>query len=127
MTASTLTLTAPVKAGGTITVPMALNDGDVLTVSVKVPVPAPAPVWTFGAPENGTFTLPTGSFTVRYGANSTYVTKVMSGKVACNNTTFGDPLKGTVKHCDYQKAPVVTPPPTPTNQPGQSGVITVVP
>lgn len=58
--------------------------------------------WTFGANENGSFTLPSGSFTVRYGAGSTYITKVMSGKVLCSNATFTDPLKGTYKHCDYQ-------------------------
>ena len=38
MTTQTITLTVPVKAGGTIVVPSAMNDGDSLTATVHVPV-----------------------------------------------------------------------------------------
>lgn len=106
MANQSLTLTAPVAAGGTVTVPAALNNGDTLTAVVHVPT---AP-WVFGAKENGAFTLPAGSHVVRYGAGATYVTRVMSGAVACNNATFGDPDVGVVKHCDYDPGLAPSPP-----------------
>ena len=43
---------------------------------------------------------------VRYGANSSYFYRVATGSIACNTTTFGgDPISGTVKHCDYSPQP----------------------
>lgn len=38
--------------------------------------------------------------TVRFGAGSTYVTQTVTGGVACNTGTFGDPLPDGAKHCD---------------------------
>lgn len=71
---------------------------------VATPTPAPAPVaWTFCAKENGTCFF-TGTRVVRYGAGSTYVTKIVKRSVKCTNNVFGDPLRGTVKHCDYGPA-----------------------
>jgi Flp pilus assembly pilin Flp len=64
---------------------------------------APGP-WVYAVSENGTFTLPAGTYQVQYGANGTYTTRTFTGPttVACNNATFGDPLYGTVKSCSYR-------------------------
>lgn len=58
------------------------------------------------AAERGTCTLPSGTpATVYYGANGSYTSKgVVSGSIACNNTSFGDPLYGTGKACYYVAA-----------------------
>ena len=55
--------------------------------------------WTSCAAENGTCSF-NGTKKVRFGAGSTYVTKIISGGTPCNNAVFGDPLFGTVKHCE---------------------------
>jgi len=58
------------------------------------------------AAEGRTCTLPAGTpATVYYGANGSYTSKgVVSGSVACNNASFGDPLYGTGKACSYVAA-----------------------
>ena len=38
---------------------------------------------------------------VRYGAGSRWVERVANGQIGCDNRTFGDPLVGVVKACDY--------------------------
>lgn len=55
------------------------------------------------ANEGQTCTLPANSIaTVWYGANSNWFFKTgVTGSIACNNATFGDPLVGTVKSCKY--------------------------
>ena len=63
----------------------------------------PTQTWTFCSDENGTCSFP-GTKTVRYGAGSTFYTQTATNSIACNNATFGDPIVGTVKHCDYQDA-----------------------
>jgi hypothetical protein len=42
-----------------------------------------------------------GTRLIQYGANGTYTYKVASDGVSCNNSVFGDPLRGTVKACAY--------------------------
>ena len=37
--------------------------------------------------------------TVRYGANATFVDKVISGASTCTNDVFGDPVPGVGKAC----------------------------
>jgi len=61
----------------------------------------PTQTWTFCSDENGTCSF-SGTVTVRYGAGSTFYTQTATNSIACNNATFGDPIVGTVKHCDYQ-------------------------
>ncbi len=53
--------------------------------------------------EGGNCVLPTGATaSVYYGANGTYAIRTgLTGTIACNNNTFGDPLPGTVKSCAY--------------------------
>lgn len=60
-------------------------------------------VWTFCANENATCSF-TGTKTVRYGANTTFITKTgVVSSIACNNTAFGsDPTPGVAKKCEYQ-------------------------
>jgi YVTN family beta-propeller protein len=54
--------------------------------------------------ENATCTPPAGSkVTVYYGANNRYFSRMgVSGSIACNNATFGDPIPGTRKSCSYR-------------------------
>ncbi|HKX44882.1 MAG TPA: hypothetical protein VJO99_27240, partial [Burkholderiaceae bacterium] len=58
------------------------------------------------AAERSTCTLPSGTpATVYYGANGSYTSMgVVSGSIACNNTSFGDPSSGTAKACYYVAA-----------------------
>src|SRR5205085_1395198 len=44
--------------------------------------------WTYCADEGGTCTV-TGTKTVRYGAGTNYVTKTVTGSIACTNAAFG--------------------------------------
>ena len=51
--------------------------------------------------ENGSCTVPGGTTaTVLYGANGRYHQRTgVSGTLACNNASFGDPIYGTFKSC----------------------------
>ena len=40
-----------------------------------------------------------GTKSVRYGANGTYVYRVLTNGTPCDNTTFGDPIPGVLKQC----------------------------
>jgi Subtilase family len=60
--------------------------------------------WTFCANENQ-FCSFTGTKLVRYGAGASFTFQTASNGIACDNATFGDPIFGTVKHCDYTDAP----------------------
>jgi uncharacterized protein (DUF1800 family) len=50
------------------------------------------------ATENATCSF-SGTRQVAYGAGTSYAVRTLTGPVACNNATFGDPLFGTVKSC----------------------------
>src|SRR5690348_9549067 len=63
--------------------------------------------WTFCAAEGGVCAF-TGTTEVRYGANGSYVYKVLTDGTACTNEVFGDPIFGTGKQCSITS----TPPPT---------------
>jgi parallel beta-helix repeat protein len=86
--------------------------------------------WTRCATEGGVCNF-TGTREVRYGANGVFAYRSATGSLACNNLTFGDPVYGSTKFCDYSglstststttTVPVVTttttlpvPPPTTT-------------
>ncbi len=56
--------------------------------------------WVRCAVEDGICRVPYPT-QVRYGARSRYVTRVTGGAIGCDNRTFGDPLAGVVKACDY--------------------------
>lgn len=62
--------------------------------------PGVSPLWVMCATENGTCNF-TGTRQVRYGANDKYSMKTATGSIACNNSTFGDPIKGVAKSCSY--------------------------
>jgi hypothetical protein len=59
--------------------------------------------WTTCAREGGFCSVPYPA-TVRFGANGRYVAVVVTGGVQCSTDVFGDPIVGTVKHCDFQTA-----------------------
>src|SRR5258707_903305 len=60
---------------------------------------AGATTWTFLASEYQNFTV-SGTQLVRYGANSSWIEKTVSGTNPCTNAFFGrDPLYGVVKAC----------------------------
>jgi hypothetical protein len=97
----------------------ATSAGDSSGIVVQNLPTTTATTWTFCANENATCTF-SGTKQVRYGAGSSYVTKTLTGPVACNNSVFGDPIRGVVKHCDIASsttAPASSPTPTPTPTP----------
>ena len=57
--------------------------------------------WSFAANENGVVNVPAGVHEIQYGANGAFYTQTFTGPttVNCNNSTFGDPIFGTVKTC----------------------------
>jgi large repetitive protein len=71
--------------------------------SVTVNAPTPPASAIFCASENGTCRIPTGrTATVWYGANTSWAVRTgVSVSIGCNNSTFGDPIRGTVKSCRY--------------------------
>lgn len=95
------------------------------------PPPAPPPPITAKPPAAGTVLAQEGgSFTVaaatrvKYGAGTTWAERDFpAGTVACNNTTFGDPLPGSAKSCISMGAatgavnPPAPPPPPPPPAP----------
>src|SRR5438132_966335 len=59
-----------------------------------------ATTWTFVANENQSFTV-SGTQPVRYGANSSWIQKTLTGSGQCTNTFFGsDPIVGVKKACE---------------------------
>jgi hypothetical protein len=70
------------------------------TTSTTVTPTPTAPTFTACAREGGTCSF-SGKREVRYGTATIYTSKVLTGPVACNNTTFGDPIRGQVKSCSY--------------------------
>jgi Fibronectin type III domain len=77
--------------------------------------------WVYCAPEGGNCAVPSQRV-VRYGANGTYFFKSVTGSVGCNNGSWGDPLVGVFKKCEYaasttRSAPAPTPPPAPSPAP----------
>lgn len=75
--------------------------------STQTPTPTFTPDgnWIYCAHQNATCTLP-GTRVVRFGANGSYLYKVMTGSFSCTAVPFGDdPAVGVVKHCDYDSNP----------------------
>ena len=60
--------------------------------------------WGALAAEGGSFSV-TGTQTVRFGARSTWIEKLVTGTGQCTNAFFGgDPIYGVVKACELQAA-----------------------
>lgn len=62
----------------------------------------PAPNVTECASENGSCALPTGTWEVLYGANTSWKVAPVSGTVPCTNAVWGDPISGVGKKCYYR-------------------------
>jgi hypothetical protein len=56
--------------------------------------------WTACASEGGTCSF-SGTREVRYGSGTTFVTRTVTGSIACSNAVFGDPTPNVVKSCSY--------------------------
>jgi hypothetical protein len=71
------------------------------------------------ADEYQTCVLPSGSTaSVWYGASNTWIMRnQVSGNIACNNDTFGDPFYGVIKSCWYSLDKKNLPPVVELNQP----------
>jgi hypothetical protein len=69
-------------------------------------------VWTACATEGGTCNV-NGTAQVRYGTPTQYVTKTVTGPVACSNDVFGDPAFNQAKSCSIASTLAVSPMPTP--------------
>src|SRR5215467_3712136 len=65
-----------------------------------------AQTWRFCANEGQTCSF-SGVALVRYGAKSKYFYQTATNSIVCNNATFGDPIFGRVKHCDYATSSTV--------------------
>ncbi|SMF20000.1 Pectate lyase [Alteromonadaceae bacterium Bs31] len=72
--------------------------------------------YTYCADEGDTCSF-SGTREVRYGANSKYNYLIAAGSIACNNKTFGDPIYGTRKTCEFSNTAIGEPSPTPTSAP----------
>jgi probable HAF family extracellular repeat protein len=84
--------------------------------SATTALAAEAASWTECASEDRICEF-SGSREVRYGANGTYVTRILTGPVECSNAAFGDPLPGADKSCSYSSGDAQTPPPSPLPPP----------
>ena len=69
-----------------------------------IPPPPPIPeflYWINLATENGVFTLTTAGV-VRYGASGVYTyAELQQGTYSCSNGSFGDPIPGVPKNCEF--------------------------
>ncbi|CAN5645282.1 hypothetical protein BH09PSE5_BH09PSE5_45540 [soil metagenome] len=87
-------------------------------------LPAAAASWSTVAMERNSFSV-NGAKTVRYGMNSKWVTKTVSGRAACSNEFFGnDPMVGTRKMCQVDMASTAA---TPAPAPAPSRPVTGTP
>ncbi|MES2878895.1 MAG: PilC/PilY family type IV pilus protein [Pseudomonadota bacterium] len=62
----------------------------------------PTLVDTICASENGTCTLPSGTWQIRYGDGTSWNMAPATGAVPCTNSLWGDPISGTSKNCYYR-------------------------
>lgn len=69
--------------------------------------------WNFCAAEDGICSF-TGTLRVRYGAQGLYAILTKTNSVPCNNATFGDPVFGFDKTCEYETITIAAPPPPPS-------------
>ena len=65
------------------------------------PKAAAAGAWTPCAGEGAICQL-SGTNRVRYGTETSNVTKILTGPVTCSNATFGDPAHGALKSCSFR-------------------------
>ncbi len=77
------------------------NVGNTSTATQRVGVlPMGTDYWNNCALEGGTCEVPVSSY-VRYGNSAEYYYAYVNDSVACSNDTFGDPIFGVLKQCDY--------------------------
>jgi hypothetical protein len=78
-----------------------VNDIGAYASNGAAATPPPATTgWTQCASEGGTCTF-SGTREVRYGSGTTFVSRTVTGSVACSNAVFGDPTPNVAKTCSY--------------------------
>jgi hypothetical protein len=82
---------------------------------------APTQTWRTVASEGQNFNV-NGTQQIRYGVDSRWVQRSLSGNVMCNNAMFGDPAPGTRKQCDQSTPASVPVPPAVVRVPTQPAV-----
>jgi hypothetical protein len=112
------------QADGSVQVASA-EDGPTSSIMAAV-----TPTWERITGENSSFTV-TGTKTVRYGRNDSWVTKNVTGTGQCTNAFFGsDPVPGNGKFCEVSSvSPTTTPTvaaPAPAPAPAAAGTWTTV-
>jgi hypothetical protein len=117
---TTTTTTSPTTSSTTTTTSPTTSPTTSSTTTVST---TPTVSWTTCASENGTCNF-SGTRQVRYGANGSYVYQSLTGPVACNNATFGDPAVGYAKTCAYADSTTTTTSPTTTSTTSGSGTWT---
>jgi hypothetical protein len=108
-----------------------MNSGSSSTPT-PTPTPSPTPTatstspnWSKCATEGGICSF-SGTYTVRYGTGSSWVTKILTNGTGCNNTVFGDPAVGSTKECDIDlnSSTSVAPSPSPSPSPSPTSTAT---
>jgi hypothetical protein len=117
----TKTVTGPVSCSNSVfgdPAPGYAKSCSIGTVAISaIPAPTPAPAtWAACATEGGTCNV-SGTAEVRYGTATQYVTKTVTGPVACSNTVFGDPAPDQAKTCSIGVTSPLTPSPSPSPSP----------
>jgi hypothetical protein len=69
---------------------------------------AAAVTWTACGNEGATCSF-SGTREVRFGANGTYTSKVITASTPCTSAVFGDPIKGVAKTCSYSSSSSAVP------------------
>lgn len=108
------TLSACGSGGETATdTTLANSTGSMAKASLSTTTYTPDTTWTACATEGGTCAV-NGTAVVRYGTADKYVTKTVTGPVACTNAVFGDPAPNYGKSCSIGVTPVASTSPTTT-------------
>lgn len=79
--------------------------------------------WTQCAGEGNTCTF-SGTRQVIFGNSGWFMSRTATGSIACNTSSFGDPLPGVAKICYIQAVPPTDPTPTPTITPTVTNAVT---
>lgn len=102
LSGSMLTISGLANGSAAIVICSAGNNCSALNVSVGSmgSVLGAQNNWTFCANEDGYCSF-YGTQLVRFGTNSSYYYRTVTGGTSCTNAIFGDPIFGYVKQCSY--------------------------
>ena len=78
-----------------------------ITAAFTVNTNSPPAGYTYCSAENGICSF-SGTRNVAYGANGVFAYRMATNTINCNNSTFGDPIPGTVKACYFGQTAITT-------------------